>query len=50
MADYLGLGAEGRINTPATAHGNWRWRMGAEAVTMELGQRMARLGELVERS
>lgn len=50
MADYLGLGAEGRINTPATAHGNWRWRMGAEAFTMELGQRMARLGELVERS
>lgn len=27
MQDYLGLGAEGRINTPGTATGNWRWRL-----------------------
>lgn len=25
-ADWLGLGAEGRINTPGTSAGNWQWR------------------------
>ena len=25
-ADWLGLGAEGRINTPGTGQGNWQWR------------------------
>ena len=27
MQDYLALGAEGRMNTPGTASGNWQWRM-----------------------
>ena len=27
MQDCLGLGAEGRMNTPGTAKGNWRWRL-----------------------
>ena len=27
MQDYLGLGAEGRMNTPGTASGNWQWRI-----------------------
>lgn len=27
MQDYLQLGAEARINTPATLGGNWQWRM-----------------------
>ena len=27
MQDYLGLGAEARMNVPGTAQGNWRWRM-----------------------
>ncbi len=27
MQDYLGLGAEGRMNTPGTSVGNWQWRM-----------------------
>jgi 4-alpha-glucanotransferase len=26
LQDVLGLGAEARMNTPATAYGNWRWR------------------------
>ncbi len=25
--DYLGLGSEARINTPATPNGNWKWRV-----------------------
>ena len=27
MQDYLGIGAEGRINRPGTVGGNWEWRM-----------------------
>lgn len=27
MADYLGLGKEGRINAPSTQEGNWTWRL-----------------------
>ena len=27
MQDYLGLGAEARMNQPGTTAGNWRWRM-----------------------
>jgi len=27
MQDILGLGAEGRMNTPGTDSGNWRWRL-----------------------
>ena len=27
MQDCLGLGAEGRMNTPGTGWGNWRWRL-----------------------
>ena len=30
MQDYLGLGAEGRINRPGTVGGNWEWRMTEE--------------------
>ena len=28
MADFMGLGSEARINTPATLGGNWVWRIG----------------------
>ena len=27
MQDYLGLGGEGRMNTPGTLGGNWQWRL-----------------------
>jgi 4-alpha-glucanotransferase len=27
LQDVLGLGREGRMNTPGTPHGNWRWRL-----------------------
>ncbi|MBQ3134113.1 MAG: 4-alpha-glucanotransferase [Clostridia bacterium] len=27
MQDLIGLGSEGRINTPATLGGNWQWRL-----------------------
>ena len=36
MADWLKLGASGRINTPSTAHGNWTFRIGVDCLTAEL--------------
>jgi len=33
LQDYLGLGSEGRINTPGVAEGNWRWRLGPGRLT-----------------
>ena len=36
MQDYLGLGSEARLNTPGTAHDNWRWRMQEAQITPDL--------------
>ena len=33
MQDILGLGAEARMNTPATISGNWMWRLGKEMLS-----------------
>jgi 4-alpha-glucanotransferase len=30
IQDVLGLGAEARINRPATSRGNWKWRLHAQ--------------------
>ena len=40
MQDYLGLGAEGRMNTPGTASGNWRWRLLPGEITEALTERI----------
>jgi 4-alpha-glucanotransferase len=45
--DLLGLGREGRMNTPGRRHGNWRWRLTPGALTPRLA---GRLRELTERS
>ena len=42
MADWLELGAEGRINTPGTGMGNWTWRAKEGAFTLALAQRIRR--------
>jgi 4-alpha-glucanotransferase len=36
MQDVLGLGSEGRMNTPGQAGGNWGWRYSPEMLTVEL--------------
>lgn len=33
MQDYLGLGAEARLNIPGTTQGNWRWRLQSSQLT-----------------
>ncbi|MCD8005104.1 MAG: 4-alpha-glucanotransferase [Oscillospiraceae bacterium] len=43
MQDYLGLGAEGRFNTPGIPSGNWRWRMAPGALTGALAEKILEL-------
>ena len=40
MQDYLGLGPQGRMNTPGTAAGNWRWRLLPGELTPALADRI----------
>ena len=49
MQDYLGLGAEARINTPSTLGGNWEWRMEHDACTEELSKHMLELAQIYGR-
>lgn len=50
MQDILGLGEEGRMNRPATAAGNWEWRLGPKASTRATADRLARLSRLYGRT
>lgn len=38
LQDILELDASGRMNTPGTTEGNWKWRFRREAITNELAQ------------
>lgn len=40
MQDFLGLGAEARMNTPSVAFGNWEWRVRSEQLTPELSKKI----------
>ena len=44
MQDWLGLGSEARINTPATLGGNnWRWRLARNEQGSRLAGKIARM-------
>ena len=43
IQDYLGLGAESRMNTPGVASGNWQWRLKKNQLTKKLAARIADL-------
>lgn len=43
MQDYLGLGAEGRVNVPGVPQGNWTWRMQPKAATKKLAKEIRTL-------
>jgi 4-alpha-glucanotransferase len=47
--DVLGLGSEARLNTPGTAHGNWRWRLPTGALTPALARHFADLNGMYGR-
>jgi len=48
--DLLGLGSEARINTPATTHGNWLWRLPGERLTSGLARGYAHLNGVFGRA
>jgi 4-alpha-glucanotransferase len=50
MQDFLELGTEARMNTPATDSGNWTWRMTSDALTTELRGRIRSLNETADRT
>ena len=49
MQDYLGLGAESRMNTPSTLGCNWQWRMQQGDCTPALADKMRFYTELYGR-
>ncbi|MDE6387453.1 MAG: 4-alpha-glucanotransferase [Lachnospiraceae bacterium] len=49
MQDYLGLGAEARINIPSTLGINWKWRMLPGQFTDELAERILEMTKLYGR-
>jgi 4-alpha-glucanotransferase len=50
LQDLLGRGSDARMNTPATAAGNWRWRVEERELTAQLAARAAALARLYGRS
>jgi len=46
VQDLLGLGSEARMNTPARAAGNWRWRLEEGALDDRLAGRLRELAEV----
>jgi len=49
MQDILGLGEEARMNLPATAEGNWEWRLIPEQLTPSLAKRLSEMTEIYGR-
>ncbi len=43
MQDYLTLGAEARINQPATFGNNWKWRLQKDQFTSELAAKIKKM-------
>ncbi len=45
MQDLLGLGSEGRINTPSTLGNNWQWRYAGKSYDKRLAGKLAKMAE-----
>ncbi len=50
MQDLLGLGAEGRMNRPSVAKGNWCWRLTEDRLSDDLAAHLAYLTEIYGRN
>jgi 4-alpha-glucanotransferase len=50
LQDALGVGSSGRMNTPGTVDGNWRWRVEAAALGPALAERLRTLCHDYERT
>ncbi|MDO4810468.1 MAG: 4-alpha-glucanotransferase [Eubacteriales bacterium] len=49
LQDYLGLGAEARINIPGEPSGNWQWRLLPNQLTAQLTNRLAEMSHIYGR-
>ena len=49
VQDYMGLGAEARMNFPSTLGDNWKWRMSPEMLDKALIDRIYYMSKLSER-
>jgi len=49
LQDALGLGADACMNHPGTMRGNWVWRLGGDALTPALAERLRELASLYGR-
>ena len=49
MQDFLGLGSEGRVNTPSTLGGNWAWRVRGECINDWLAEIIYRYTKIYRR-
>ena len=49
IGDYLCLKEEGRINTPGTAQGNWKWRLRPNYLSSDLARDIRSLAEVYSR-
>ncbi len=50
LQDYLGLGAEARMNTPGTLGGNWQWRLRDKQLTADFAAKIAKMTYIYGRS
>lgn len=50
MQDYLGLGAQSRMNTPGILGGNWQWRMKKGQIDQTLTEKIAETARIYGRS
>lgn len=50
LQDILGLGSEGRMNTPGTSSGNWDWRYAGGSLDDTLAERLRDLCEVYSRA
>jgi len=49
LVDVLGLGAEARMNTPATKVNNWKWRFEKGALTPVVAEKLLKITRLSKR-
>lgn len=49
LQDWLGLGAEARMNIPSIPDGNWQWRMSSHSATTSLAKHIRALTQLYGR-
>lgn len=49
LQDILGLGSEGRMNTPGQESGNWTWRFQTYQLTEAMRERLAYFTWLYQR-